>query len=246
MGELHLEILVERLKREFKVRANIGRPQVAYRETIQQSAKGEGRFIRQSGGHGQYGHVKIKVEPNGLGKGYHFENKIVGGAIPKEYVPAVNQGIREALQNGVLAGYPVEDIRVELIDGTYHEVDSSELAFKIAGSMAIQEACSKAKPIILEPIMKVEVVLPEQYFGDVVSDLTSRRGTIQGTDRRKDAVVVRCNAPLSEMFGYATGLRSITQGRAIFSMEFESYQSVPADIEAKIIEKVRGSGATVS
>ena len=223
MGELHLEILVDRLQREFKVHANVGKPQVAYKETITQPSEAEGKFVRQSGGRGQYGHVKITVAPNESGKGYHFENKIVGGSVPKDYISSVDQGILEALRNGILAGYPIEDIRVELIDGSYHEVDSSELAFKIAGSMAVQEACRRAKPVLLEPSMQVEVVLPEQYLGDVMSDLSSRRGEIQGTDHRKDAVVISAMVPLSDMFGYATALRSVTQGRAVFSMEFEKY-----------------------
>lgn len=241
MGELHLEILVDRLKREFNVNANIGKPQVAYKETITTDAEGEGKFIRQSGGRGQYGHVKIKVKPNEQGKGYHFESKIVGGTVPKEYIPAVNKGIQESLKNGVLAGYPVEDIRVELVDGSYHSVDSSEISFKISGSMAIQEACARAKPVLLEPMMKVDVVLPEQYLGDVIADLTSRRGEIRGTNHRKNAVVVRAIAPLGDMFGYATASRSITQGRAVFSMEFDSYSQVPHSIRDKIIEKVHGN-----
>ncbi len=240
MGELHLEILVDRLKREFKVNAKVGIPQVAYKETITQPSEAEGKFIRQSGGRGQYGHVKITVEPNDPGKGYHFDNKIVGGAVPKDYIPSVDRGIQEALRNGVLAGYPMEDVRVELIDGSYHEVDSSELAFKIAGSMAVQEACGRAKPVLLEPSMRVEVVLPEQYLGDVMSDLSSRRGEILGTDHRKDAVVISAMVPLSDMFGYATALRSITQGRAVFSMEFEKYQTIPKSTSEKIIEKVYG------
>jgi elongation factor G len=240
MGELHLEILVDRLKREFKVHANVGKPQVAYKETITQPSEAEGKFVRQSGGRGQYGHVKITVAPNESGKGYHFENNIVGGAVPKDYISSVDRGILEALRNGILAGYPMEDIRVELIDGSYHEVDSSELAFKIAGSMAVQEACRRAKPALLEPYMKVEIVLPEQYLGDVMSDLSSRRGEIQGTNHRKDAVVINAMVPLSDMFGYATALRSVTQGRAVFSMEFEKYQTVPKSISEKIIEKVHG------
>lgn len=243
MGELHLEILVDRLKREFKVHANVGKPQVAYKETITQQSEADGKFVRQSGGRGQYGHVKITVAPNESGKGYHFENKIVGGAVPRDYISSVDQGILEALRNGILAGYPIEDIRVELIDGSYHEVDSSELAFKIAGSMAIQEACRRAKPVLLEPYMQVEIVLPEQYLGDVMSDISSRRGEIQGTDHRKDAVVIRAMVPLSDMFGYATALRSVTQGRAVFSMEFEKYQTVPKSISEKIIEKVHGKVA---
>ncbi|MEE9167427.1 MAG: elongation factor G [Candidatus Neomarinimicrobiota bacterium] len=243
MGELHLEILVDRLKREFKVNASIGRPQVAYKETITREAEAEGKFIRQSGGRGQYGHVKLRVLPNEPGMGYHFESKIVGGVIPKEYIPAVNAGVQESLKNGVLAGYPIEDIRVELIDGSFHAVDSSEISFKISGSMAIQEACIRAKPVLLEPMMKVDVVLPEQYLGDVLSDLTSRRGEIRGTDHKKDAVVVHAVSPLGDMFGYATALRSITQGRAVFSMEFEQYAKVSPSIKDKIIERVRGNGS---
>lgn len=243
MGELHLEILVERLRREFRVNAHVGKPQVAYKETITKEATAEGKFIRQSGGRGQYGHVKIRVEPNEPGKGYHFESKIVGGTIPKEYIPAVDQGIQEKLKNGVLAGYPLEDVRVELIDGSYHPVDSSEMAFKIAGSIAVEEACSRAHPVILEPRMKVEVVLPEQYLGDVMSDLNTRRGEIQGTDHRKDALVIQAIVPLSDLFGYATDLRSITQGRAVFSSEFHSYEPVPPVIGDKIVEKLHGNGA---
>ena len=243
MGELHLEILVDRLRREFNVKANVGRPKVAHKETITSDAEGEGKFIRQSGGRGQYGHVKIRIYPNESGKGYHFENKIVGGTIPKEYIPSVNLGIQEGLKNGILAGYPIEDIRVELIDGSYHPVDSSELSFKISGSMAIQDACRRAKPVILEPKMKVDVVLPEQYLGDVMADLAARRGEIRGTEHRTDAVVIHSVAPLSDMFGYATALRSITQGRAVFSMEFENYMRAPPSIMDKIIEKVRGNGS---
>lgn len=237
MGELHLEILVDRLRREFNVSASVGKPQVAYRETITAEAEAEGKFIRQSGGRGQYGHVKIKIEPNDPGKGFHFESKIVGGVVPRDYVSAVSQGIEEALRNGVLAGYPLEDVRVELFDGSYHAVDSSEMAFKIAGSMAVQEACQRANPVLLEPVMKVEVVLPEQYLGDVMGDLTSRRSEIRGTDHKKDAVVIKAATPLSEMFGYATSLRSMTQGRAVFSMEFGQYSQVPKSITEVIIEK---------
>ena len=237
MGELHLEILVDRLRREFNVSATVGKPQVAYRETITDQAEADGKFIRQSGGRGQYGHVKIKVEPNEPGKGYHFENKIVGGVVPREYITPVSQGIEEALKNGILAGYPMEDVRVELIDGSYHAVDSSEMAFKIAGSMAVKEACQRAKAVLLEPVMKVEVVLPEQYLGDVMGDLTSRRSDIQGTDHRKDAVVIKAVTPLSEMFGYATSLRSMTQGRAVFSMEFDNYRKAPRSVTDTIIEK---------
>jgi len=237
MGELHLEILVDRLKREFNVNANVGKPQVAYRETISSNSDVEGKFVRQSGGRGQYGHVKIRVKPNEPGKGYSFESKIVGGAIPKEYINPVSQGIEESLKNGILAGYPMEDISVELYDGTYHNVDSSEMAFKIAGSMAIKEGCKQAKPVLLEPVMKVEVVLPEQYLGDIMGDLTSRRSEIQGTEHRKDAVVISAVTPLSEMFGYATSLRSMSQGRAVFSMEFDKYKQAPKSVTENIIEK---------
>ena len=241
MGELHLEILVDRLLREFKVHANIGKPMVAYREAITKPVSDvDTKFVRQSGGRGQYGHVVINVEPNEPGKGYHFENKIVGGVIPKEYIPSVDAGMKEAIKNGVIAGYPIEDIRVQLIFGSYHEVDSSEMAFKIAGSMAIQDACKKAAPKLMEPIMRVEVIVPDEYLGDVMGDLNSRRGKIEGMEQRKEAQVVRAFVPLSNMFGYVTDLRSITQGRAVFHMEFAKYQQVPASIEAEILEKVHG------
>jgi elongation factor G len=241
MGELHLEILVDRLLREFKVQANIGQPMVAYREAITKAVSNvEMKFVRQSGGRGQYGHVVINVKPNEPGKGYHFENKIVGGVIPREYIPSVDAGIKEAIKNGVIAGYPIEDIRVELIFGSYHDVDSSEMAFKIAGSMAIQDACKKASPKLMEPIMKVEVIVPDEYLGDVMGDLSSRRGKIGGMEQRKEAQVVRAFVPLSAMFGYVTDLRSITQGRAVFHMEFAKYQQVPASIETEILEKVHG------
>ena len=241
MGELHLEILIDRLLREFKVKANIGQPMVAYREAITKSVKGiDVKFVRQSGGRGQYGHVVINVEPNVPGKGYHFENKIVGGVIPREYISSIDQGMQGALKNGVVAGYPIEDLRVELVFGSYHDVDSSEMAFKIAGSMAIQDACKKASPKLMEPIMRVEVIVPEEYLGDVMGDLNSRRGKIEGMEQRKDAQVVASYVPLSSMFGYVTDLRSITQGRAVFHMEFAKYQQVPASIEAEILEKVHG------
>lgn len=244
MGELHLEILIDRLLREFQVRAHVGKPQVAYTEAITSSVeKVEGKFVRQSGGRGQYGHVVINVEPNELGKGYHFENKIFGGAIPREYIPSVSKGIEEAIKNGVLAGYPLEDIRVELIDGSYHDVDSSEMAFKISGSMAIQEACRRAKPALMEPLMKVEVVVPEEYLGDVMGDINSRRGQIDGMNQRKDAHVLNASVPLSKMFGYATDLRSITQGRAVFHMDFSHYQRVPESVENEIIERVHGKAS---
>ena len=244
MGELHLEILVDRLLREFKVQANIGKPIVAYRESITKSIQDvETKFIRQSGGKGQYGHVVINVEPNEPGKGYHFENKIVGGVIPKEYIPSVDKGIQEALKNGVIAGYPIEDIRIELIFGSYHDVDSSEMAFKIAGSMAIQDACKKASPKLMEPIMEVEVVTPDEYLGDVMGDISSRRGKIDGMSQRNEAQVIKANVPLSNMFGYVTDLRSITQGRAVFHMQFSHYHQVPASVETEIMEKVHGKTA---
>ena len=241
MGELHLEILIDRLMREFKVQANIGRPMVAYRESITKAVSDvDVKFVRQSGGRGQYGHIVINVEPNEPGKGYHFENKIVGGVIPREYIPSVDSGIKGALKNGVIAGYPIEDIRVELVFGSYHEVDSSEMAFKIAGSMAIQEACKKAGPKLMEPIMRVEVIVLDEYLGDVMGDLNSRRGKIEGMEQRKEAQVVRALVPLSSMFGYVTDLRSITQGRAVFHMDFAQYQQVPTSIETEILEKIHG------
>jgi len=241
MGELHLEILVDRLLREFKVKANIGQPMVAYREAITKGVSDiDVKFVRQSGGRGQFGHVVINVEPNESGKGYHFENKIVGGVIPREYIPSVDKGMQEALKNGVVAGYPIEDVRVELVFGSYHDVDSSEMAFKIAGSMAIQQACKKASPKLMEPIMRVEVIVPDEYLGDVMGDLNSRRGKIEGMEQRKEAQVVASYVPLSNMFGYVTDLRSITQGRAVFHMEFAKYQQVPSSIETEILEKVHG------
>jgi elongation factor G len=242
MGELHLEIIVDRLKREFKVDANVGKPQVAYKETIRKKVQQEGKFIRQSGGRGQYGHVWIEIEPNEKGKGYIFENAIVGGVIPKEYIPAVSQGIQEAMKNGVLAGYPMEDIKAKLFDGSTHEVDSSEMAFKIAGSIAFKEAAKKADPVLLEPIMEVEVVTPDEYMGEVMGDLNSRRGRIEGIFQRADAQVIKALVPLAEMFGYATVLRSITQGRAIYTMQFSHYDETPQNISEQIVEKVRGKG----
>ncbi len=240
MGELHLEIIVDRLKREFKVEANVGRPQVAYKETIKKKVTQQGKFVRQSGGHGQYGDVWLEIEPNEKGKGFEFTNAIVGGVIPKEYIPAVSEGIQEALQSGVLAGYPVVDVKAKLFDGSYHEVDSSEMAFKIAGSIAFKDGAKKADPVLLEPIMGVEVVTPEEYLGDVMGDLNSRRGRIEGIGSRKDAQVVKAMVALSEMFGYATSLRSMTQGRAIFTMQFSHYDEVPRSIAEQIVEKVRG------
>lgn len=243
MGELHLEILIDRLKREFNVNANVGKPQVAYTEAITNRVeKIEVKFSRQSGGRGQFGHVIINVEPNESGKGYHFDNKIVGGVIPREYIPAVDAGMKEALKNGVIAGYPIEDVRVELIYGSYHEVDSSEIAFRIAGSMAIKKACNSAGPVLMEPIMSVEVVTPDEYLGDVMGDISSRRGKIEGMGQRKDAQVIKGNVPLNKMFGYVTDLRSITQGRAVFHMEFSHYQKVPASIQTEIIE-MQGSAS---
>ncbi|AZR74715.1 translation elongation factor G [Anoxybacter fermentans] len=237
MGELHLEIIVDRLLREFKVEANIGKPQVAYRETIRKTVRNvEGKFIRQTGGRGQYGHVIIDVEPLEPGKGFEFVNAIVGGVIPKEYIPAVEAGIKEAMENGLLGGYPVVDVKVTLKDGSYHEVDSSEMAFKIAGSIAFREAGKKANPVLLEPIMKVEVVVPEEYMGDVIGDLNSRRGRIEGMERRATAQVIKAYVPLSMMFGYATDLRSKTQGRATYVMQFSHYEEVPSNITKEILQ----------
>jgi len=235
MGELHLEIIVDRLLREFKVEANVGNPQVAYKESIKTAAEGEGKYVKQSGGRGQYGHARIKIEPQPAGKGYEFVNAIVGGAIPKEYIGPVDQGIQEALQSGVIAGYPVLDVKVTLYDGSYHEVDSSEMAFKIAGSMAIKDALKKATPTLLEPMMKVEVTTPEEYMGDVIGDLNSRRGRIEGMELDNGAQHVKAFVPLSEMFGYATSLRSNTQGRANYSMQFDHYDPVPNSILEKVI-----------
>ena len=235
MGELHLEIIVDRLIREFKVEANVGKPQVAYRETIRKSVKAEGRFIRQTGGHGQYGHVWLEIEPLEHGKGFEFVNKIVGGVIPREYIPAVESGVREAMQSGVLGGYPVIDVRVTLFDGSYHEVDSSEMAFKVAGSMAFKEAMEKADPMLLEPVMKVEVTVPEEYIGDVIGDISSRRGKKEGTEVRSGLQVIRAYVPLSEMFGYATDLRSKTQGRGNYVMQLSHYDEVPKNLLEKLV-----------
>ena len=241
MGELHLEIIVDRLLREYKVEANVGAPQVAYKETIKRSVEQDTKYARQSGGKGQYGHVKIRVEPNESGKGYEFVNEIVGGAIPKEYIPTVDAGIQGAMESGILAGYPVVDVKVTLYDGSFHEVDSSEMAFKIAGSMAFKEACRKANPTLLEPIMKVDVIVPEDYMGDVIGDLNARRGQIQGMEARPGAQQIDALVPLSEMFGYATDLRSRTQGRGQYSMEPHSYVEIPKSITDKIVEKRGGS-----
>ena len=237
MGELHLEILVDRMKREFNVVANVGKPQVAYRETITQTVNSEGKFVKQSGGRGKFGHVWIELSPNEPGKGYEFINDIIGGVVPKEYIPAVSAGIQDSLKNGVIAGFPVVDVKVRLYDGSYHDVDSDEISFKVAGSMAFKEGAKKAKPILLEPIMSVEVVTPEDYLGDVMGDLNSRRGKIEGFSARKDAQVINAMVPLSEMFGYATVLRSMTQGRAIYSMQFNHYSQVPKNIADEIAEK---------
>jgi elongation factor G len=236
MGELHLEIIVDRMKREFKVEANVGKPQVAYRETIRGTVEQEGKFVRQSGGRGQYGHVWLKIEPQPSGKGYEFVNGVVGGTVPREYVPAVDKGIREACETGVIAGYPVVDVKVTLTDGSYHDVDSSEMAFKIAGSIGFKDGFRKAHPVLLEPIMKVEVVTPEEYSGDVIGDLNRRRGQITGMDEQAAGKVITAEVPLSAMFGYATTVRSMSQGRATFTMEFEKYVEVPSHISDSIIK----------
>lgn len=240
MGELHLEIIVDRLLREFKVEANVGKPQVAYRETISKKVKVEGKFVRQSGGRGQYGHVWLEVEPQEPGAGYQFVDAIKGGVVPREYIPAVDKGIQEAMGTGVMAGYPVVDIKITLVDGSYHDVDSSEMAFKIAGSMGFKEGCAKASPVLLEPIMSVEVVVPEEYMGDVIGDLNSRRGQIMGMESRANAQVVTAMVPLAMMFGYATDLRSATQGRATYTMTFHHYEQVPKSVSEEIIAKVKG------
>jgi len=237
MGELHLEIIVDRMKREFKVECNVGAPQVAYRETVRKAVEQEGKFVRQSGGRGQFGHVWLKLEPQESGAGYEFVNGIVGGVVPREYIPAVDKGIQEAMHSGILAGFPVVDVKVTLFDGSYHEVDSSEMAFKIAGSMGFKEAMRKASPVLLEPIMKVEVVTPEDYMGDVIGDLNSRRGMIQGMEDSPSGKIVRAEVPLGEMFGYATDLRGATQGRATYSMEFAKYNETPASIAEAIMKK---------
>jgi elongation factor G len=241
MGELHLEIIVDRLLREFKVDANVGRPQVAYRETVRQRVeKIEGRFVRQTGGRGQYGHVYINLEPVTPGDGFLFEDKIVGGAVPREYISAVQAGVHEAMDTGVLAGFPMVDVKVQLIDGSYHDVDSSEMAFKIAGSLALREAAKRAKPVLLEPVEDVEVVVPEEYMGDVIGDLNSRRGHILGMEPRAGAQVIQAQVPLSSMFGYATDLRSMTQGRAVYTMQFSHYAEVPGSIAEEIVAHQRG------
>jgi elongation factor G len=240
MGELHLDILVDRMRREFNVEANVGAPQVSYRETFRSSAQVEGKFVRQSGGRGQFGHVWIEFSPNEEGAGFEFENAIVGGVVPREYIPAVEAGLRDSLDNGVIAGYPLIDIKAKLFDGSYHDVDSNEMAFKVAASMALKNAISKVNPVILEPIMRVEVVIPEEYLGDIMGDITSRRGRVEGMDARGNAQVVRAMVPLAEMFGYATSLRSNTQGRGVFSMHFDHYEEVPKSISEEIIKKNKG------
>ncbi len=237
MGELHLEIIVDRMKREFNVEANVGAPQVAYRETIRSAVEQEGKFVRQSGGRGQYGHVWLRIEPQEAGSGYEFVNEIVGGVVPREYIPAVDKGVQEQMENGVIAGFPVVDVKVSLYDGSYHDVDSNEMAFKIAGSMCFKEGAKKANPVLLEPIMKVEVVTPEEYMGDVVGDINRRRGMIQGMDDTPAGKTISCEVPLAEMFGYATDLRSATQGRATYSMQFEKYNEAPANIAEAVIKK---------
>ena len=239
MGELHLEIIVDRLRREFKVDANVGRPQVAYRETLRRSVEHEGRFVRQSGGRGQYGHVWLRIEPLEAGSGFEFEDAITGGVVPKEYIPAVEKGVRDAMENGVCAGYPVVDIKVTLYDGSFHEVDSSEMAFRVAGSMAFREGARVADPVLLEPVMKVEAVTPDEYLGDVMGDFNRRRGLVQGSEETVAGAAIQAEVPLKEMFGYATVLRSLTQGRATFSMEFLKYAEVPSGIVGEIISGSR-------
>jgi elongation factor G len=237
MGELHLEVIVDRMQREFKVAANIGRPQVAYKETITRPVRVEGRFVRQTGGRGQYGHVWLELEPLPRGSGFVFEDRIVGGVVPKEYIPAVEAGIREAMQSGGVSGYPVIDLKAVLVDGSYHEVDSSEMAFKIAASMALKEGVRRGNPVILEPIMRVEVVVPEEFTGDVIGDLNARRGRIEGMEMRAGAQVIRAMVPLATMFGYATDLRSMTQGRGTYTMEFDHYAPVPESIAQELMAK---------
>jgi elongation factor G len=237
MGELHLDIIVDRMKREFSVAANVGAPQVAYRETIRTGVEQEGKFVRQSGGRGQYGHVWLKLEPQETGAGYEFENAVVGGAVPREYISSVDKGVQEQMESGVVGGYPVVDVKVTLYDGSYHDVDSSEMAFKVAGSMAFRSGALRANPVLLEPIMSVEVVTPEDYLGDVMGDLNRRRGITHGMDETPAGKVIRAEIPLAEMFGYATDLRSATQGRATYSMEFEKYSEAPANVADAVIKK---------
>ena len=240
MGELHLEIIVDRMMREFGVGANVGKPQVAYRETIRKSAEAEGRHVKQTGGRGQYGVVKLRLEPMPPGSGFEFVNDVFGGAVPKEYIGPVEVGVKEALEGGILAGFPMSDVKVTLYDGSYHDVDSSEMAFKIAGSLGLKEAARKAKPVLLEPIMSVEVVVPEEYMGDVIGDLNSRRGRIEGLELRGTTQIIKSAVPLAEMFGYATELRSRTQGRGSFTMHFGKYEEVPGAIAEEIVSKVQG------
>jgi elongation factor G len=240
MGELHLEIIVDRLKREFNVEASVGRPQVAYKETLTRPADGEMKYAKQTGGRGQYGHAKIHLYPGEPGSGYIFENEITGGSIPKEYIKPIDEGIKEALTRGVLAGYPVDDVRIVLYDGSYHDVDSSEMAFKIAGSMAFQDAAKKAKPVLLEPVMRVEVVVPKEHLGDVMGNLASRRGHIQSQEDRGGTQIINARVPLSEMFGYATDLRSRTQGRATYSMHFDRYEQAPNNVSEEVVARVQG------
>jgi len=239
MGELHLEIIVDRMKREFKVEGNVGRPQVAYKETIKEMTEAEGKYIRQTGGRGQYGHVWLRVEPKKRGEGFEFIDEIKGGIIPREFIPAVEKGVKEAIDKGILAGYPMVDMSAALYDGSFHEVDSSELAFKIAGSIALQQACKRARPVLLEPIMKLEVITPADFFGDVIGDLSARRGKIEETKDRLNLKVIDAKVPLAEMFGYATSLRSLTEGRGTFTMEFDQYEEVPHNIAQEIIEGKR-------
>jgi elongation factor G len=241
MGELHLEIIVDRLKREFNVEASVGKPQVAYKETLTRPADGEMKYAKQTGGRGQYGHVKIHLFPGEPGTGYVFDNKVTQGAIPKEFIKPVDEGIKEALTRGVLAGYPIDDVKIELYDGSYHDVDSSEMAFKIAGSMAFQDAAKKAKPVLLEPVMRVEVVVPKEHMGDVMGDLSSRRGRIQSQEDRGGTQIINARVPLSEMFGYATDLRSRTQGRATYSMHFDRYEQAPHNVSEEVVARIQGT-----
>jgi elongation factor G len=241
MGELHLEIIVDRLKREYGVAANVGKPQVAYRETIRKPAKGEEKYARQTGGRGQYGHAVLEIEPAEAGTGFEFVNEIVGGAIPREYIPAVQKGVAEAMEGGILAGYELVDIRVRLVYGSFHEVDSSEMAFKIAGSIAFKEAAKKANPVLLEPVMKVEIVTPEEYMGSITGDLSSRRGRIESMNSRPGAQIITATVPLAEMFGYETDLRSMTQGRASSTMHFARYEEAPKSVSEEIVAKVQGT-----
>ena len=240
MGELHLQIIVDRMLREFKVDCKVGEPQVAYRETIRKSVEAEGKFVRQSGGHGQYGHCWLKIEPQEPGEGFCFENKVVGGAIPKEFIKPIEEGVKQAMESGVIAGYPVVDVKATVYDGSFHEVDSSEAAFKIAGSMAFKNGAEKANPVLLEPVVKVEVIVPEDYMGDVIGDLNSRRGRIEGMEPRNGAQVINAFVPLSEMFGYSTDLRSKTQGRGNYSMEVSHYEEVPKNIADAVVSKNKG------